>query len=419
MDKLDFVKLLNRQHLKEKIVKFLNYFEENKSSLTIQRGIYVYGNPGVGKTCFIKDILKEMNYDVVHFDGGDVRNKSSIELITKYNASDKTVLNMFYRNKKPIAIIMDEIDSMNSGDKGGINALIKLIRPKKTKKQKLEVNTNNPIICIGSYLIDKKIKELMKVCFCVELENPTQIQTISMLKEVIPDIDEEIIPSVLEYINNDFRRLRTVIKLHENGVLTKKFLSNITLKYKNYEDVKMLTSDIFNSNLKMQEHNHVINETDRTTVGLLWHENVIDGLANKDEESSLSFYKKALDNICFSDYIDRVTFQKQIWQFNEMSSLIKTFYNNKLYHDNVLGKKKQFKTIRFTKVLTKYSTEYNNAIFFRFMCQELGMDKKDLLSFFVDLQRKEDNYDSITEETAITKLDINRVFKFIEHFAKV
>ena len=33
---------------------------------------------------------------------------------------------------------MDEIDGMNSGDKGGINSLIKLIRPKKTKKQRLE-----------------------------------------------------------------------------------------------------------------------------------------------------------------------------------------------------------------------------------------------------------------------------------------
>ena len=31
---------------------------------------------------------------------------------------------------------MDEIDGMNSGDKGGINSLIKLIRPKKTKNKK-------------------------------------------------------------------------------------------------------------------------------------------------------------------------------------------------------------------------------------------------------------------------------------------
>ena len=31
---------------------------------------------------------------------------------------------------------MDDIDGMNNGDKGGINSLIKIIRPKKTKKQK-------------------------------------------------------------------------------------------------------------------------------------------------------------------------------------------------------------------------------------------------------------------------------------------
>jgi hypothetical protein len=57
----------------------------------------------------------------------------------------------------------NEIDGMNNGDKGGINTLIKLIRPTKNKKQKLEEVTMNPIICIGNYHIDKKIKELMKV----------------------------------------------------------------------------------------------------------------------------------------------------------------------------------------------------------------------------------------------------------------
>ena len=37
---------------------------------------------------------------------------------------------------KKNVILMDEIDGMNNGDKGGINTLIKIIRPKKTKKQK-------------------------------------------------------------------------------------------------------------------------------------------------------------------------------------------------------------------------------------------------------------------------------------------
>ena len=44
---------------------------------------------------------------------------------------------------------MDEIDGKNNGDKGGNNSLIKVIRPKKTKKQKVEEVCFMPIICIG------------------------------------------------------------------------------------------------------------------------------------------------------------------------------------------------------------------------------------------------------------------------------
>ena len=47
------------------------------------------------------------------------------------------------------------------------------MRPKKTKKQKKEDITYNPIICIGNYYMDKKIKELMKVCTPIELKAPT------------------------------------------------------------------------------------------------------------------------------------------------------------------------------------------------------------------------------------------------------
>ena len=83
--------------------------------------------------------------------------------------------------------------------------------------------------------------------------------------------------------------------------------------------------------------------------------------------------------MCFADYIDRITFQKQIWLFNEMSSSIKTFKNNKLYHDSFKKKPKYNPPeVRFTKVLTKYSTEYNNYLFIQELCQQLCIDKKDL-----------------------------------------
>ena len=69
---------------------------------------------------------------------------------------------------------------------------------------------------------------------------------------------------------------------------------------------------------------------------LLFHENIIDVLSKYDDEESVQYYLKILKNICFSDYIDRITFQNQIWQFNEMSSMIKTFYNNSLQSNGEL-----------------------------------------------------------------------------------
>jgi hypothetical protein len=45
---------------------------------------------------------------------------------------------MMNKKIKKIAIVMDEVDGMNNGDKGGITSLIKLIRQKKTKNKKKE-----------------------------------------------------------------------------------------------------------------------------------------------------------------------------------------------------------------------------------------------------------------------------------------
>ena len=152
-----------------------------------KKGIYIYGSPGSGKTFFIENLLKKLNYDVIKYDAGDIRNKSLIDNITSNNISNRNVLDMMSGRVKKIAIVMDEIDGMNNGDKGGINALIKLIRQKKTQKQKLENMTLNPIICIGTYYMDKKIRELMKVCNTFELKNPTNIQISKLLKIIIPE----------------------------------------------------------------------------------------------------------------------------------------------------------------------------------------------------------------------------------------
>jgi Cdc6-like AAA superfamily ATPase len=172
MSYISYNNILDRETISNSIKKILIDFENNKNDLSIKRGIYICGAPGSGKTQFVVNLLNEINYDIIRYDAGDIRNKTVIENIAKNNMSDKSVFSILKQNKQTIAIIMDEIDGMNNGDKGGINSLIKMIRPKKTKKQKLEELSLNPIICISSFHVDKKIKELMKVCHVYELNSP-------------------------------------------------------------------------------------------------------------------------------------------------------------------------------------------------------------------------------------------------------
>ena len=422
MELINLNDVLNRNKLVDDIKLFFKNFEENKNDLITKRGIYIYGNPGSGKTSFIEKILKELNYDIIKYDAGDIRNKSIIDTITKHNMSDRNVLSMLQKNVKKIAIIMDEIDGMNNGDKGGINQLIKLIRPKKTKKQKLEEITLNPIICIGNYHIDKKIKELMKVCNSYEIKNPTTKETEILLNQLIPSIDSVLKKNLLNYIQGDLRKLKSILNIYDKQhiLLKNEIIQNIFQPKTYNEDSKKITQKLINNHFDINSHNNIMNETDRTIVGLLWHENIVDVLGKVPIKESFPFYNNILENICFSDYIDRITFQKQIWIFNEMSSLIKTFYNNYLFHSKYKQTKKypSSQNVRFTKVLTKYSTEYNNSLFISNLCSQLSMDVKDMFSFFINL-RKNHNFEYIVElfnneNYEINKLDLNRIYKFID-----
>ena len=427
MEQLNLNTILNRDEAEDKLKEILNLFEKNKHLMQTRRGIYIYGSPGSGKTYFVKDILKKLDYDTILFDAGDFRNKTVIDTITKHNMSDTNILSLFKKKTKKLAIIMDEIDGMNSGDKGGINSLIKLIRPKKTKKQKKEDITMIPIICIGNYHIDKKIKEMMKVCVPIELKTPTTQQVENMVKMLMPKLETCLMNNITTFIQGDLRKLKSTFDIYTNqqSILKNKLIHNMFQPKAYNEDTKVITKKLLNHPYSINDHIIIMNETDRTSVGLLFHENIIDVIEEVDKKESIPFYLKILENICFADYIDRITFQKQIWIFNEMSSLIKTFYNNKIYHDKFGPEPPVFNPpdVRFTKVLTKYSTEYNNMLFIQNLCNQLNMDKKDMFSYFINLRQKysiEEIYELFDNENYnINKLDVNRIYRYLDSYTLI
>jgi hypothetical protein len=427
LNSISFNEIFERTEIVSRIKKLLKEFNEKKHDLSIKRGIYIYGSPGSGKSEFVSHILKELSYDAVHYDAGDIRNKGVIETITKHNMSDQSVMSIFGKTPKKIAVVMDEVDGMNTGDKGGITSLIKLIRPKKTKKQKTEDYTMNPIICIGNYDMDKKIKEIMKVCHVIELPTPTFCQMKSLIGETMKNIPFSLTEKIARFTQYDLRKFMLIyeIYLKDPSIISEETLDTIFKPKMCSENSKVIVNQLFKSNYSIGQHTSIISETDRTIVGLLWHENVVDKIftsRNMYSQEGGFFYEKILKNICFADYIDRITFQKQIWIFNEMSSLVKTFYNNNLYNEYKLTRNlpgatvSSTDTIRFTKVLTKYSTEYNNILFIQHMCNELMMDKKDIIEFFNKIKHNNDENlaTACCEQHDITRLDVDRMFRYID-----
>jgi hypothetical protein len=61
-----------------------------------------------------------------------------------------------------------------------------------------------------------------------------------------------------------------------------------------------------------------------------------------------------------------------------------------------------------------------NSLFIQKLCQKLGMDKKDLFGFFIELKsNKTDNeIVNMLENYEINKLDINRIYRYIEKYIK-
>ena len=415
METIKLNEILERKQIEQDIEYILNNFNKDEK---YKRGIYIYGDSGIGKTKFIINLLKELNYDVIYYDNSIIRNKSLIDNIGSQNLSNSNVYSMFTNKPKKIVIVIDDIDGMNYGDKNGIISLIKLIRIKKTKKQKLENLTNNPIICINNKNNDKKILELMKVCHVFELKNPSNNQLLNIINNLLPNIFKYkeyenvlIKKNILDFLNNNLISINKILFYEKNNIIYKKFYENYKTNInESNENIKIITKNFLENEYTFDKINNIL-ESDRTILSLLFHENIIQILDN----DNLDIYLKILENFIVSDYIYRIIFRKQIWQLTEMNYIIKLFQNNYILTSNNLLKKINLENIIFTKILTKYSSEYNNYIFIYNLLQSFLIDKKDILTLFYNLDKNYDKNDIIykLENYNITKLEIIRIIKLI------
>jgi hypothetical protein len=353
--------------------------------------------------------LNKLNYEIIELNTIDIKNNSLNNIC--YSSNNQNILNLFHKKKQNNIILIDSIEFAYNNDKNIITQLIKILKNKK--------KINCSILFIGTFLYnDKKFIDIIKNCHIIHLKSIPKQNIIQLLQTLMPTLSSELYESIYHYTNDNLFKINHIFHFYNNKqTISLDLLNNFYKNKTKNENTKLTTKDLLLNYSPLHKHNFLVYETDRTIVSLLWHENIIE-LFKPNKTNYLLYYKDILQNICYGDYLDRVTFQKQIWIFNEMSFLIKTIYNNYKLHKlfSVHINPSCLEEIRFTKVLTKYSTEYNNYLFVQNLCLILNMDKKDLFSYFIYLKKifeNENDIYNLLNDYEISKLDIQRIYKYL------
>ena len=101
--------------------------------------VLLSGPPGIGKTSSARIVCKQLGYEVLEMNASDTRNKSTIQSVVKDLSSNQSLdyfsvagLKKQSTNTNPLAsvfggnatkksvIIMDEVDGVGAGDRGGL-----------------------------------------------------------------------------------------------------------------------------------------------------------------------------------------------------------------------------------------------------------------------------------------------------------
>eukprot|EP00798_Chlamydomonas_sp_ICE-L_P032096 gene32096-biopygen9572 len=148
-----------------------------------KKAVLLSGPPGIGKTSAAHILAKECNFEIVEMNASDTRNKSDSKIsagmggksanMIKEMATNRSLLVGADGKMKKQLLIMDEIDGMSGGDRGGVQDLIQTIKSSKV-----------PIICICNDKWNLKLKSLRNYCVELDFRSPTPHQVKIRMMEI-------------------------------------------------------------------------------------------------------------------------------------------------------------------------------------------------------------------------------------------
>ena len=431
----------NKQNI-QKIKEWLSNFNKGKKDTPII--LFIYGPPGIGKTTIAHLVLKHYYYDTIEFNASDVRSQKSVkENITKILNNTNISTMKKNNNKNYVGIVMDEIDGMSGGEKGGINELINLIQPEKNKKP----NYINPVICICNNSTDKKLSDIKKISLEIEFNKPTEFDLMKIAEKIVKkekiNIEEGALYLLVKYSQRDVRRLTFLLQdaftYIDKEIIT---IEDIEELYKFFSrkniDISLLeiSNKIINYSPKIDEILDIY-QNDKSLIGMILHENYISTIQKNRKEIELNKLKYLYEishYFSIGDIIDKYIYNFQYWNLQPYNGIIKCalpsrlldkmkktdILNNKLNFTNILSKSAL--QLGNHKNITQYKYKFNISKKYIFYASQIllngivnnSKNKQELDKYILLAKNYNLTFDDIDKLIKIEKLDKNNNIR--KHF---
>ncbi|KAL7684146.1 putative AAA+ ATPase domain, DNA polymerase III, clamp loader complex, gamma/delta/delta subunit [Plasmopara halstedii] len=301
---------------KNKKVPYTTKLTENRGAMTV----LLSGPPGIGKTTIANLVARECGFECTEMNASDTRSKKMLQSDLKDVLGTQAL--QFgsplgkSKDKMHLArrvIIMDEVDGMSGGDRGGTAELIQLIKKSKT-----------PIICICNDRQSPKVRSLANHAFDLRMRRPTKVQISKRLIEIGINeglhVEKNAIEEAADRCGNDIRQLLT--QMQRWRLITTKItyadMVNPASQHNKDESLRLnpfsATQQIFQRELSFDARNEAY-FVDYDLMPLMIQENYIQSIMNNrrsvDENLQAAMY--ASQFISDSDLINTYVRVDQRW----------------------------------------------------------------------------------------------------------
>ncbi|KAJ1867888.1 DNA replication factor C complex subunit Rfc1 [Coemansia sp. RSA 989] len=321
----------------KRIMQWLSWWASG--DIPEKRAVLISGPPGIGKTTTAHLVAKLAGFNVLELNASETRNKSTLQSVLGSavgnrsvlefdrakvkqveadfdNEKDKDVLNSVQKTGgKRLLVIMDEVDGMSGGDRGGSAELIQIIKRSKV-----------PIICICNDRQSPKVRSLANHCEDMRFRRPTEAQMRARLNTIAfregLKIDQNAIGQMVQSTHNDIRQIINLMSSYALSKPSMTYLESKAFSKVNRKEVSMSPFDAAQKYLNCSDNMSMpfsekldLYYTDFSIMPLFIQENYIDMMPNgaADSVQVLERLSGAADMIAEADVVETRLRGSQQW----------------------------------------------------------------------------------------------------------